>query len=110
MNDSQEHIKHAAVMSEAGWIFIGKNHADCFNKMRNLGIKHFHRAEGQGFVTSKGRFVFRDKAGKIAFEAGQIDKETKLLFSEDMWCEKYQAKHTYDEVKGYILKEESNVI
>lgn len=99
-----ELIKHAAVMADNGWIFIGKNHGDCFHKLQGVGLKAFHKAEGQGFVTSKGRFVFRDKAGKIAFEAGQIDKETNLLFSEDMWCDRYQAKHTYDEVKGYVKR------
>ena len=39
----------------------------------------------QGFLTSKDRFVNREKGGKIAFAVGQIDKETNCLFSEDLY-------------------------
>ena len=98
----EEKIVHAAVMSETGWIFIGKCHADCFHKMESIGIEPYHGAQGQGFVTSKGRFVFRNKAATIAFKANQIDKDTELLYSEDLWDkEKYSAKHIYCEIKGY---------
>lgn len=41
--------------------------------------------KAQGFMTSKGRFVDRKEAGKIAFECGQIDKENDYLFSEDIY-------------------------
>lgn len=94
--DDIELILHAAVMADNGWIFIGKNHADCFHKMSNISMKPYHKSEGQGFVTNKGRFVFRIKAAEIALAANQIDKETKLLFSEHLWCYKYNAKHDYD--------------
>ena len=39
----------------------------------------------QGFLTSKGNFVDRKEAGKIAYERGQITKETDCLFSEDLY-------------------------
>lgn len=46
------------------------------------------------FYTSRGRFVDRYEATKIAFEAGQLtkssvyDKQGKIrpLFSEDLYC------------------------
>lgn len=104
VSEEIEVIKHAAVMSESGWIFIGKCHADCFRKLEGVGLRHFHKAEGQGFVTSKGRFVFRDKAATIALKAKQIDKDAKLLFSEDLWSPVENGKYNYCEIKGYVLK------
>lgn len=47
-----------------------------------------HVTEQQGFLTSKGRFVPRDEAWKIAEVQGQIKQTTGskgTLFSEDMW-------------------------
>jgi len=38
-----------------------------------------------GFLTSKGMFVDRKEAGKIAFEVGQISVLTDCLFSEDIY-------------------------
>ncbi len=104
MNEDIELIKHAAVKTESGMMMIGKHHADCFHKGFNIGLKMEKKADSQGFITSKGRFVTRKEAGVIAKLADQIDKVTHLLFSEDMWCDKYMAKHNYDEVKGYVLR------
>ena len=39
----------------------------------------------QGFLTSKGMFVDREEAGKIAFEAKQISAPNDYLFSEDLY-------------------------
>jgi len=39
----------------------------------------------QGFLTSDGMFVDRVEAGAIAFEAGQTEKYTDYLFSEDLY-------------------------
>lgn len=39
----------------------------------------------QGFMTSKGRFVDRKEAAKIAYECGQITKQVKTLYSEDIF-------------------------
>ena len=39
----------------------------------------------QGFLTNKNRFVGREEAGKIAYEAGQIDQPITRLFSEDLY-------------------------
>jgi hypothetical protein len=47
---------------------------------------------GQGFLTSKGRYVGREAAMKIALAAGQVDPKNRKsgsssrdLFSEDLW-------------------------
>jgi len=39
----------------------------------------------QGFLTSNGMFVDRNESGQIAFNAGQINKITECLFSEDLY-------------------------
>lgn len=39
----------------------------------------------QGFLTSKGNFVDRVEAGRIAFEACQILKPNDYLFSENLY-------------------------
>ena len=42
----------------------------------------------QGFLTSRGRYVDREKGLKIAIKAGQIIEKqgnSAQLFSEDMW-------------------------
>ena len=44
--------------------------------------------DNQGFLTSYGRFVDRDEAGRIAIAAGQLPlvRDTEHhLFSEDLW-------------------------
>ncbi len=38
-----------------------------------------------GFVTSTGRFVDRDEAGRIAFAAGQTSRVLDSLTSEELW-------------------------
>lgn len=99
-----ETIKHAAVKSEDGWIFIGKCHADCFHKAHHIKVKMSQKADDQGFVTSLGRYARRGAAAQIARRAGQIDKPTQLLFSEDLWSDMYSGKYDYCEIKGYVLK------
>lgn len=48
--------------------------------------------DASGFYTSKGRFVDREEAMKIAYEAGQVTEEEaffngdfSILFSEDLY-------------------------
>lgn len=104
-NEDIELIRHAAVKSKDGQIFFGKNHADCFHKAHHMKIKMSSDPYDQGFLTSIGRYVNRFEGAKIAFAAGQIDDETSRLFSEHLWCEVYRAKHDYDQIKGYVLRE-----
>lgn len=39
----------------------------------------------QGFMTNRLRFVDRNEAAYIAYEAGQIQYRKPKLFSEDIW-------------------------
>ena len=39
----------------------------------------------QGFIINIDRFVRREEASKIAFEAKQINESTSVLFSEDLY-------------------------
>src|SRR5579859_7742284 len=48
---------------------------------QNIG---FYEKE-QGFLTNANRFVDRKEAAKIAFAAGQIQKEIQTLYSEDLY-------------------------
>lgn len=96
-----EFIKHAAVKSADGWIFIGKCHADCLHKMHHISVMYGKGADCQGFITDHGRFVQRGEAARIAIESGQITKETNLLFSEDLWSEQDGGQFDYDEIRGY---------
>lgn len=101
-----EVIRHAAVKSVDGWIFLGKSHAECFGKAHYIGIKMSKKADDQGFVTSEGRFVSRGEAAVIAIDADQVDRDIKILFSEDLWSRQEGGFHNYDEIKGYVLSHE----
>lgn len=74
-------IKCAAIRNTAGDIVEGRSHADAY--MTVYPDENFRRSE-QGFVTDTGEFVDRKEAGRIAFEAGQINKPTDCLFSENL--------------------------
>ena len=105
MTEKIELIKHAAVMTDDGRIFMAKNHGDCFHKAHELGVKLSSKADAQGFVTNiNGRFLTRLQAANLAFFNNQIEKKTPMLFSEDLWCPTYNGKHDYDDIKGYILR------
>jgi len=63
-------------------IEIGYRHADILHRFKGEASNNPY---DQGFYTSKGRFVSREEAAKIAFEAGQISEQKKRLFSEDLY-------------------------
>lgn len=84
-----EIIVRAAIKSDDGAIYSvpqpGRHH-NIIALMVDIG--HSKPIRGvQGFVTSSGKFVDRREAAKIAFESGQIKKETQpiTLYSEDLW-------------------------
>lgn len=101
MKDKPEVIKHAAVISKDGMIFLGKCHADCFHQAYNVGVKMNSTADKQGFFTNKGRFVTRREAAQIAMLAGQILEGVDILFSEDLWSKTDGGKFDYDQIEGY---------
>lgn len=81
---------------KTGLMFTGWRHGDCFTTLhawaerltdeekRSIGEEQL-RGRHQGFLTSKGRFVDREEAMKIARAAGQTDKDSSGLFSEDLY-------------------------
>lgn len=98
-----ELIKHAAVKGPEGLVFFGKCHADCFYQAMNVGLRLPSPAENQGFFTSRGRFVTRSQAHRIAAEAGQIKNSgPEILFSEMLWSPTDDGQFEYDSVKGYF--------
>lgn len=62
-------------------IEIGRRHNDI---MARFGKKVLD-VKQQGFYTSYGRFVDRKEALKIAKDAGQIELENGILYSEDLY-------------------------
>jgi hypothetical protein len=67
-------------------IYTGRNHADIIWTLATINhIDFIVTQDMQGFVTDTGRFVDRTEAAKIAFEAGQIKEEKRILFSEDLY-------------------------
>ena len=60
---------------------LGWRHADILYKYGDVIDKH----DLGGFMTSKGRYVNRKEAAKIAFAAGQIEQEKRVLYSEDLY-------------------------
>lgn len=65
---------------------LGYRHCDIMFHFNDLVRKD---PSAQGFFTSKGRFVSRTEAMKIALAAGQVEKwktiHEKTLFSEDLY-------------------------
>ena len=81
---------------DRGVVFSGRHHLQCMYQAQQIfGLRQCEMLEFQGFLTSHNRWVTRDEAGQIAFEAGQIDRP-KHLFSED-FCYPYD-KHEKREV------------
>jgi len=59
---------------------LGWRHADILYKFKDVIDQ-----EEQGFFTSFGRYVNREDAAKIAFNAGQIKEPKRILYSEDLY-------------------------
>lgn len=75
-----------------GMVFAGWRHHNCFTTLnavypRPTGKVDEEQIAGrhQGFLTTHGRFVDRDEAGRIAFAAGQVDRDGLLLTSEHLY-------------------------
>lgn len=98
----KERIVHAAVKAVGGFICIGKCHADCFFQGQSMGLEMQKKSSAQGFMTSKGRYVQRDEAAKIAKRSNQLVKDGKrkvtYLLSEDIW---YREDIIYCPMRGY---------
>jgi len=79
--EDKETVVQAAAQLPDGEIFTGQGHTEIFAK---IAIEKPDMLEGikEGFVTSRGRFVSRQEAGKIAFIAKQIPEEEPDLTSQ----------------------------
>lgn len=77
---------------DRGIVVCGWRHGNCIMTVKELSglrsVKISPDGVGenvQGFLTNKNIFVDRHEAARIAFDAKQIDKPTKTLFSEDIY-------------------------
>jgi hypothetical protein len=80
----------AVKMGESGKVHMGDHHGEAFrNAVKEEGKPKYYSEDYEGFMTSKGRFVDRKEALKIAREAKQIEEGRdyegkKELLSEDL--------------------------
>ena len=66
-------------------IEIGYRHHDIWERFYDeLKIPNNDEPDTNGFYTSKGRFVNREEAMKIAYEAGQVDEKRAKWTQEDI--------------------------
>jgi len=77
---------------KTGIVVGGWRHGNCITMLKEMFPERDYiinnkdgRTTIQGFLTSKGMFVDREQAGKIAFEVGQISAPNDYLFSEDLY-------------------------
>jgi hypothetical protein len=83
---------------EEGIVVCGLRHPNCIHILSTIFYPDFLTCEHcderrikvlrnqiQGFLTNKNRFVGREEAMEIAFNAKQISKKKKELFSEDLY-------------------------
>lgn len=82
MEEPTDNISYHPGSNDIHKIQIGFRHHDIFNRF--YGKVKF-KVVGQGFYTSKGRFVNRKEAAVLAFECGQIQSKKIRLFSEDIY-------------------------
>lgn len=86
--DDGESYPYQPIGIKTGFVVTGRRHHDCFGVMYIIsgGINTHTKFENeQGFLTNKNRFVTREEAGEIAFDAGQTDIKHERLFSEDLY-------------------------
>lgn len=76
---------------DKGLLVCGHRHGHCFAIVKSLAglrsVKLGPDSVGEtekGFLTNTNRFVNRQEAAQIAYKAGQIEKETETLLSEDL--------------------------
>ncbi len=77
---------------DKGLVILGHRHGQCMWTIGSLlGLRTVTFAEDgtgehiQGFLTNTNRFVDREEAAIIAFEAKQIKELKETLYSEDLY-------------------------
>ena len=85
----QETIATAAILHEGAPYSVPRpgRHGDVVRLLDGKFPGAGPFVEEQGFMTSAGRFVGREEAGRIALAAGQTPalRWGRELFSEDLW-------------------------
>lgn len=78
-------IKEAAIIHD-GVVWTGRRHHNVIKKIVDeCGIQAAPVLGEQGFVTECGKFLSREDAAKVAFEAGQVLILHPILMSEDLY-------------------------
>jgi len=80
----------AAAIEKNGVVFTGTRHG---NIIRDMVITKFItdmdndyvEQHEQGFIDLNGEFWNREQSRDIAVEAGQVSRDHKTLYSEDLW-------------------------
>lgn len=75
---------HNPINVSDGLVICGRRHHNIFGILYSLEINKGDN-NTQGFLTDLDRFVDREEAAIIAYNAGQINKRKKILFSEDLY-------------------------
>ena len=87
-DDGIEYV-HQPVNIKTGIVLSGHRHGCIFVQSAFFGHPSRNDLniinEEQGFLTNKNRFVSREEAEQIAFDAGQIKEKTGKLYSEDLY-------------------------
>jgi len=68
-----------------GIVVGGWRHHNCFMILDAIFDREATLGCIQGFITSKGMFLDRAEAAKLAFEAKQIEAPAETLISEDLY-------------------------
>ena len=77
--------KHQPRNIESGIVVCGRRHHNALMTLLEFAKEPKGEKVKQGFLTNQDRFVTRKEAAQLAYKCGQISKEQKTLFSEDLW-------------------------
>jgi hypothetical protein len=84
--DDKKKREHQPENIETGIVVCGLRHCNAFVILYEIAEPDYNKQKvTQGFLTSKGRFVDRKEAAKIAYAVKQIKRQTPGLFSEDLY-------------------------
>lgn len=88
--EDKEIVICAAVKTATGKIYRGHRHGDCMKEIRDRHYIPGEKPEDQGFITSKNRYVTREKGRKLQDAAGIKSVAPdgycgSTLYSEDLY-------------------------
>jgi len=100
------HVKAAAYIRSDGVLATGRSHAEIIHASPYGTCK---AGSTSGFIDSNDQFISRERAYRIALEAGQlvlskIRKRGNYLLSEEIWSDTENGQWTYDEKEGYVKR------